>query len=98
MPNVRQNIRIRQSVFGRIFGFGKNHYSAHPYCVPLLGGPPAGSAVLGTKRDHAEYGGCPKEGRQTDLLIGLWSTGSAPTGTKTLAKYVFAIPGKVLFH
>ena len=31
MPNVRQNIRIRQSVFGRIFGFGKNHYSAHPY-------------------------------------------------------------------
>ena len=30
MPNVRQNIRIRQSVFGRIFGLGKNHYSAHP--------------------------------------------------------------------
>ena len=26
MPNVRQNIRIRQSVFGRIFGFGKNHF------------------------------------------------------------------------
>ena len=45
MPNVRQNIRIRQSVFGRIFGFGKNHYSAHPYL-------PVTRTIKETRRDQ----------------------------------------------
>ena len=33
MPYIQQNIRLRQTIFGRIFGFGKNHYSVHPYYV-----------------------------------------------------------------
>ena len=36
MPYIRQNIRLRQTTFGRKFGFGKNHYSVHPYHAQQL--------------------------------------------------------------